>query len=182
MARIDELEAKLNRLLAEGVRAPEEPEAPQPLRASPVVPEKISPEPPAQTQFAVPEHAAPKPDAVPQPSGPPEPMNEEQWRGILERLTVTNKMLAAALTGSRAFLRGQTVLVECHNPVFLEMMRSNDFTRSSLKRAISEVTGARYGVGPYTPENEAAPLENVPSPLESLLKEAEDQGVKVIRK
>ncbi|MBP3464737.1 MAG: DNA polymerase III subunit gamma/tau, partial [Angelakisella sp.] len=62
---------------------------------------------------------------------------------------------------------------------FLEMMRSNDFTRQSLKRAIAEVTGARYGVGPYTAEKKPAAEE--PSPLESLLKEAEGRGIPVTR-
>ena len=181
MARIDELEAKLNRLLAEGVApAAPQPEIPKPIESTDT--------PPQQVHFAAPVQqpvsptTAPPTVIAPQPSGPPELMGEEQWQQILERLTVTNKMLSAALAGSRAYLRGMTVLVECQNPVFLEMMRSNDFTRSSLKRAISEVTGSRYGVGPYVPDKTAAPAEKESSPLESLLKDAADQGVEVVRK
>lgn len=57
------------------------------------------------------------------------------------------------------------------------MMRSNDFTRQSLKRAIAEVTGVKYGVGPYT----AAPKATTPqsSPLEDLIKQAEGMGIPV---
>ena len=174
LARIEELEAKLNRLLAEGVRSP----APESGGQEPAGPAEPAEQPsPAQVTFAgmepssrsVPEKA---PAAV-------EPMPEEQWQQILQRLGVINKMLAGALMGSHAYLRGQTVLVECGNPIFLEMMRSNDFTRQSLKRAIAEVTGARYGVGPYTAEKKPAAEE--PSPLESLLKEAEGRGIPVTR-
>ena len=174
LARIEELEAKLNRLLAEGVRLPSPESGGQEPAESAEPAEQPSP---AQVTFAgmepssrsVPEKA---PAAV-------EPMPEEQWQQILQRLGVINKMLAGALMGSHAYLRDQTVLVECGNPIFLEMMRSNDFTRQSLKRAIAEVTGARYGVGPYTAEKKPAAEE--PSPLESLLKEAEGRGIPVTR-
>ena len=59
------------------------------------------------------------------------------------------------------------------------MMRSNDFTRQSLKRAIAEVTGTKYGVGPYTapPKEDAAQS----SPLEELIRQAEGLGIPVTR-
>lgn len=177
-ARIDELEAKLNRLLAEGI----------PMAAQGVPEQVLEPVSPAQVTFA---EAPKKPSApaevekvfIPAPeSAAIEPMPQEQWENILERLNVTNKMLASALIGSRAYLRGMTVLVECKNPVFTEMMRSNDFTRQSLKRAITEVTGSRYGVGPYVPEKGAEKPKAEKTPLDALLSEAADQGIPVIQK
>lgn len=182
MARIDELEAKLNRLLAEGVppaAAPRE-EQPEPLDTE--EPEQVSfpsktEDPPAQA----PAHEAPEATASePSVASAVAPVAEEQWQQILDRLTVTNKMLSAALRDSRAYTRGQTMLVECKNPVFIEMMRSNEFTRTSLKRAIAEVTGVKYGVGPYTAEDPAKKADE-PSPLESLLQSAAEQGVPIIR-
>ena len=110
---------------------------------------------------------------------PVEPMPEERWLQVLERLNVINKMLAGALQGSGAYLRGQTVLIRCENPIFLEMMRSNEFTRQSLKRAIAEVTGMKYGVGPYTPA--APPAAPQSSPLEELARQAEGLGIPVTR-
>ena len=174
LARIEELEAKLNRLLAEGVRLPSPESGGQEPVGSAEPVEQPSPE---QVTFAGMEPSSRS--APEKASAAAEPMPEEQWQQILQRLGVINKMLAGALMGSHAYLRGQTVLVECGNPIFLEMMRSNDFTRQSLKRAIAEVTGARYGVGPYTAEKKPAAEE--PSPLESLLKEAEGRGIPVTR-
>lgn len=176
LARIDELEAKLNRILAEGVRPAEVSEQPAEEIAAP----QPTPEEPGPDQVRFPGmEAAP---AAPAKSAEAEvrPMPEEQWQQILERLTVSNKLLHGALMGSHAYLRGQTVLLECDNPVFLEMMRSNEFTRMSLKRAISEVTGINYGIGPYTRQKKA-PAEAEPSPLESLLQSAAEMGVPVIR-
>ena len=182
VARIEELEAKLNRLLAEGIRpapAPAQQSAVggmfQPQQEEPAEPEQValpSMEPPPQQEEAAPPAA--KPAAT-----PVEPMPEEQWLQVLDRLGVINKMLAGALQGSHAHFRGQTVLIECDKPIFLEMMRSNDFTRQSLKRAIAEVTGVKYGVGPYT----AAPKATTPqsSPLEDLIKQAEGMGIPVTR-
>jgi len=147
----------------------------QPQQEEPAEPEQVAlpgMEPPPQQEEAAPPAA--KPAAT-----PVEPMPEEQWLQVLDRLGVINKMLAGALQGSHAHFRGQTVLIECDKPIFLEMMRSNDFTRQSLKRAIAEVTGVKYGVGPYT----AAPKATTPqsSPLEDLIKQAEGMGIPVTR-
>lgn len=48
-----------------------------------------------------------------------------------------------------------------------------------LKRAIAEVTGIKYGVGPYT----KAKKDETPnsSPLEELIKQAEELGIPVTR-
>ena len=181
VARIEELEAKLNRLLAEGIRpapaavqSPSAGETAQLPQEEPAEPEQVA-MPDMEPSAAPPETAA-QPKAA---STPVEPMPEERWLQVLERLNVINKMLAGALQGSHAYRRGQTVLIECDKPIFLEMMRSNDFTRQSLKRAIAEVTGVKYGVGPYT----AAPKAAVPqsSPLEDLIKQAEGMGIPVTR-
>ena len=61
----------------------------------------------------------------------------------------------------------------------LHLKQDHDFTRQSLKRAIAEVTGVKYGVGPYT----AAPKATTPqsSPLEDLIKQAEGMGIPVTR-
>lgn len=180
VARIEELEAKLNRLLAEGVR----PAAPAQRPAAGAI--SPAPEPADGPEQVTLPGMEPRPQETTTAettakagAARVEPMPEEQWLQILDRLNVINKMLAGALQGSHAYLRGQTVLIECDKPIFLEMMRSNDFTRQSLKRAIAEVTGTKYGVGPYTapPKEDAAQS----SPLEELIRQAEGLGIPVTR-
>ena len=152
--------------------------APQPPRPEPApqpAPQQELPQEPQQVTLpGTPPAAPPAKEDL-----PVEPMPEERWLQVLERLNVINKMLAGALQGSGAYLRGQTVLIRCENPIFLEMMRSNEFTRQSLKRAIAEVTGMKYGVGPYTPA--APPAAPQSSPLEELARQAEGLGIPVTR-
>ena len=179
VARIEELEAKLNRLLAEGIRpapAPAAQSAAQP--ASSAAPQGR--QEPEQVAFAGMEQTVPQPAEPDEKAAvPTEPMPDEQWQQVMERLQVINKSLAGALFGSHAYRRGQTVLIECDKPVFIEMMRSNDYTRQSLKRAIAEVTGVKYGVGPYTKVNKTEAPQS--SPMEDLIKQAEGLGIPVTR-
>ena len=173
VARIEELEAKLNRLLAEGIPTV----APREQTTAPAAPQQER-----QEQMAlsgIEKTAAQPAEPIEKAAIPEEPMPEEQWLQVLERLNVINKSLAGALFGSHAYCRGQTVLIECDKPVFIEMMRSNDYTRQCLKRAIAEVTGIKYGVGPYTKAKKAETPNG--SPLEELIKQAEELGIPVTR-
>lgn len=173
VARIEELEAKLNRLLAEGIPTA----APREQITAPAAPQQERQE---QMALSGTEKTTAQPaEPIEKAAIPEEPMPEEQWMQVLERLNVINKSLAGALFGSHAYCRGQTVLIECDKPVFIEMMRSNDYTRQCLKRAIAEVTGIKYGVGPYT----KAKKDETPhsSPLEELIKQAEELGIPVTR-
>lgn len=173
VARIEELEAKLNRLLAEGIPTA----APREQIAAPAAPQQERQE---QMALSGTEKTTAQPaEPIEKAAIPEEPMPEEQWLQVLERLNVINKSLAGALFGSHAYCRGQTVLIECDKPVFIEMMRSNDYTRQCLKRAIAEVTGIKYGVGPYT----KAKKDETPnsSPLDELIKQAEELGIPVTR-
>ena len=99
---------------------------------------------------------------------------------VLERLGRSNPAAKGALTGSDAYQAGKRILIASQNPVFREMMKSNEYTRDSIKKAIMEVTGVRYGIGPY---NGPAPQsqEEAPkaAPVEDILRAAQEAGVPV---
>jgi len=71
--------------------------------------------------------------------------------------------------GTKAYFDGRRVLIDIQNPVLLEMLRSNDYTRNSIRQAISAVTGQTYAIGPYRPpaaeKDEGDPLEKLISSL-----------------
>lgn len=122
------------------------------------------------------------------PTGMPAPSDGEalpppmpQWEEILARLGHSNKALWGALKGSAAYLSGNRVLIQCHNPVFAQLMRSNEYTKQSLKAAIAEVTGIKYGIGPYLPPASGVekPSDVQASPLTELLEAAREGGVEV---
>jgi DNA polymerase-3 subunit gamma/tau len=86
----------------------------------------------------------------------------EQWDQVLELLNQTNPAASGLLAGTRAFCSATHVLIEATNPVLLEMLRSNEYTKESIKNAITSATGKKYALGPYRaaePADEGDPLE-----------------------
>ena len=98
---------------------------------------------------------------------------------MLERLGKLNPAAKGAFTGTTAYLAGGRVLIASDSPVFREMLRNNEYTRDSLKRAIAEVTGTRYGIGPYNGPAPAVQEAPKAAPVEDILQRAQEAGVPV---
>ena len=82
--------------------------------------------------------------------------------------------------GSDAYIEEKRVLVDCANPLFLDLIRNSDYTRKSLKDAIAEVTGVKYAIGPYKNGGDSAGEQKKPADeLEKLLRQARDEGIRV---
>lgn len=88
------------------------------------------------------------------------------WPQTLERLSKINLSIYAMMRGTKAYFNGKQVLIDVSNPVVLEMLRDNEYTKNSIKQAIFEVTGERYGLGPYRPPKQETPQED---PLQKLI-------------
>ena len=87
-----------------------------------------------------------------------------QWKEVLAHLEDTNPAASGLLFGTRAFCSATHVLIDATNPVLLEMLRSNEYTKSSIKQAVAVVTGIKYALGPYRP-----PTEPENDPFEELI-------------
>ena len=127
----------------------------------------------------IPEAAPQRPAAVAPPVGAaPQPLAE--WPQVLEALANHNRLAAAALANSRAYLSGDLVLIASENATFLKMMRENARTKADIRAAVSEVTGKTCRLGPYRePEGEAAPTEGGSQKLDQLIARAQAQGIDV---
>ncbi len=158
--------------------------------AEPVPTPKMQPEPAvvppsAVTMVAEPPAAAAKPVLqqllpTPQPSEAPLAANDvslggvpefTSWSQTLERLSKINLSIYAMMRGTKAYFNGKQVLIDVSNPVVLEMLRDNEYTKNSIKQAIFEVTGERHGLGPYRPPKEETPEED---PLQKLIESLGD--------
>lgn len=183
LTRIERLEAALRRGALPAPR-PEEPvlsgeakATPAPLPASPPKAPEISPsEPPP-----LPDEPLPVPAETPvaflrqetKPAAKPAHAQEAQpfrpWPQVIDQLSSFNSSIAGMLRGTKAYFDGRRILIDVSNPVVLEMLKGNDYTRQQIKHAISEVTGQNYGIGPYRPpveaKDEADPLEQLISSL-----------------
>lgn len=179
VARIEELEARINSIAAGSPVVVAPAPAPVPIPSpipSPSTKPKATPAPaPALAQAA-----APTPTPKPQPTAVAEThemTSFTRWQEVLERLGKSNPALRGALLDSKAYITGTRVLVDSGNAIFRDMMRTNDYTRQSLKQAIAEVTGNRYSIGPYERTDNAAQDDS--NPLDELLKIAADSGVEI---
>ena len=119
---------------------------------------------PAEPKTADSEQTAVSKETVPEkiaiPFGP--------WQQVLERLEKLNGALYGALSGSSAYESGDILLIDCKNPMFLSLIRDNEYSRKSIRQAVAEVTGRKYRLGPYKADQYQIETSQ-PDPLEDFL-------------
>lgn len=95
---------------------------------------------------------------VPPEDGSPVPF--PRWDLVAETVLATNKMMGNFLIKTRAYLSGDAVLIESDD-FFRNLMNSDDGKyKKQLKETINSLTGMRLRLGPYTPQNAPAAVEN----------------------
>jgi DNA polymerase-3 subunit gamma/tau len=162
LARIERLEKALRERTPlppaeDGTPISEPAPAPTPVTPAPAAKPKASAAPAsAQTASA---------GASPSASGDG-PQVFRPWPQVLDEIAAHNTQIAGMMMGTKAFFDGKRILIDIQNPVLLEMLRNNEFTKKAIRQAIAAVTGREYPIGPYrTPEQEK-PAED---PLEKLI-------------
>ncbi len=103
-----------------------------------------------------------------------------EWPQVLTVLSKTNVPLSGFLVSSRAYFQGNRVLIDCRNSMFLDLVRNNQKARDDLKKAIAQVTGQNYGIGPYTADPASEQSQDTPTnPVEALLSNAKAAGIPI---
>lgn len=92
-----------------------------------------------------------------------------KWPQVLECLSKINMGNYAMLRNTKAYFNGRQVLIDVSDPIVLDMLRSNEYTKSNIKQAVLEATGERVGLGPYRPSRQ----EDTPQvdPFQKLIEE-----------
>lgn len=173
LARLDRLEAQLrNGIVVSSaaaasvdVGADAHPETASELQAALTRVQKTPPQ----------KRSAPAQDASQQdrPKKPVVPFTP--WPQVLEALRHINTALHGALVSTEAFLDGEIVLIDCQDPLFLEMIRSNDYAKKSLHQALQSGAGRDYRIGPF--KRERYERKKADDPMEQILASAEKLGV-----
>ncbi len=101
-----------------------------------------------------------------------------EWPEILQILKSYSHVIASAFNGSTAYISGPYVLVDAPNEIAFRLLRE-PAQRENMRRAIQQVTGKTYKLGPYKSQNEQ---EETNDPLAELAGLAENQGIHVIKK
>lgn len=98
------------------------------------------------------------------------------WNNVLNLLQKKNPPLAATLENSQAYIKGDFVLIDAPNAVFLDLMRASEATKESLRKSIESVTGKIFKLGPVKRGSDIQEKEKT-SPLEILRETAEKNGI-----
>ena len=175
LARIDQLEREVALLKAGALPAaspdpPEEKSRKKPSKqAEPASdPPETEEKPEAEKADGLPAMAkAPAADA---------PCLFSLWEEVLAKIQARNPMIFSFLAESEAYLSGNTVLIDAKNDTFIPYMQRNEDARSIIKDAITEVSGRRYGIGPYKRPESA---KRRSTPLDEALKRAGDADIPV---
>ena len=108
---------------------------------------------------------------------PPNPTEENQneaeagdtplseWTEIMSILARTSPPICGVLNGSRAFIKGQFLLIDAPNPMFRGMINGKSSTyRDAIRKAAEQVLGQTYKLGPY----KASATDTSNDPLKAL--------------
>ena len=163
IARIEKLEKEIILLKARGV-APAVPAVQNVPAAEPVQKEEPAP----VYGEILPEEPAPV-------SGPVSASEPEfrNWEDVVEIIKGKNGMLYSFLKDSKAYLINGRVLIDSANDFFIDYMQKTADAKETIKNAITEVCGTRYGIGPYK-KTEKKPEDD---PLAALAKRAAEMGI-----
>lgn len=117
-----------------------------PLPEPPAPPEEVPlPEPPP-----APEESAAQAQIQPQQGEQSAQMQPfVQWSEVLEKLRGISPMMYAVLNQSKAYLRGDYLLIDAPNSQFADLVKGDSRHKTAIRSAAYTVTGVRYKLGPY---------------------------------
>ena len=79
----------------------------------------------------------------------------KEWNDILSVLSKVNPLMCSVLRGSRAYIKDDRLLIESDNSQLRGIMNGSPHNKETLKRAIAEVLGKSYNIGPYHKRDKA---------------------------
>ncbi len=97
-----------------------------------------------------------------------------EWFSVLNILKTTCPLMYGALVGSKAYIKGDLLLIDAPNPTFRNLVKGDNATyRDSIRKAAEQVSGKVFKLGPYTKaptkdEMKADPLKALAEKLNNL--------------
>jgi DNA polymerase-3 subunit gamma/tau len=96
----------------------------------------------------------------------------ENWQEVIDILKTTCPLIAGVLVDSRAFIKGEYLLIDAKNSQFRTLVKSsNGMYKDQIRKAAQKVLGATYKLGPYNPTEtqvENDPLLSLAQKLKNL--------------
>lgn len=136
----------------------------------------------APSSAAVSEPAPSKTAAVAEAEPIPAPPRKEvtlfeAWPQVLDALRHSNTALHGALVNTDAYRYQEIILIDCDDPFFLEMIRTNDYAKKSIHQALVAGSGRDWRIGPFKKDLYQTPSQD--DVMEDILSSAQKLGVDV---
>ncbi len=97
------------------------------------------------------------------------------WPEVVANLKQYSKVIASSFEGTTAYVSGDYLLIDASTDIPFKLLQSSA-QRDNLRKAVQEITGKRYTLGPYKkPEEDKKEAD----PLDSLLGDLKSSGVDV---
>ena len=97
------------------------------------------------------------------------------WPEVVANLKQYSRVIASSFEGTTAYVSGDYLLIDSSTDIPFKLLQSSA-QRDNLRKAVQEITGKRYTLGPYKRPEETT--EKV-DPLDSLLGDLKTSGVHV---
>ncbi len=101
----------------------------------------------------------------------------EAWPQVLDALRYSNTALHGALVNTNAYQYQEIILIDCDDPFFLEMIRTNDYAKKSIHQALISGSGRDWRIGPFKKDLYQTPSQD--DVMEDILSSAQKLGVDV---
>lgn len=95
-----------------------------------------------------------------------------KWPEVMEILQTQSTVLYAVLNNSKAYTKGNLLLIDAPNPTFAETIRNNARHKDAIRNAVLKITGIKYNLGPYNRSTAPKVVEN--DPLNDLISKLGD--------
>lgn len=101
------------------------------------------------------------------------------WPNVLAALKKINPATASLFMHTKGYFDGKYVLIDIDNQTALDSLRSSDLTKKYIRRAISNVLGSEYPIGPYKKpkEEQKSSLDRLDELIKNL---PENEKIKII--
>ena len=164
-------EEKPKPVVEEPPKAVEPPKA-EPVKEQPKAVEPPKPESKPQQKAA---EARPLPSALNMDELYANAKPFRQWPEVVENIMKYSKAIGSAFSNTNAYESGQYLLIDADSEIAFSLLRQSS-QRENIRKAILEITGRTYKLGPYKkPEKK----EEKNDPLASLISDLKERGVEV---
>lgn len=101
------------------------------------------------------------------------PMRE--WPEVINNLKQYSRAISAAFEGSNAYVSGDYLLIDTDQEIAFQLLKKSS-QRDNIRKAVSEVTGKTYKLGPYKKPEKETKKDDV---LSQFIANLKDSGINV---